>query len=184
MYAFHSEGFDHLWQKHILDNFTLPVLGTLDAVVWFGIISLGASALSLILSEVIRRRVDLRDHRATARALLAIYALLPLGIFAFSLTGDFAAALVAYGLVMALRSAGDPVGKAWLNQNLQPGIRATMFSVSSQVGAFGEIVGGPPIGAIGRSFGLRAALAASGAVLALTLPLRDCAAAKTADAEE
>lgn len=176
IYAFHSEGFDLLWQKHILDNFVLPALGALDPVVWFGIIGLGANALTLVLSEVIRRRVDLRAHGAAARRslaslLLAIYALLPLGIFAFSLTSNFGAALAAYWLVMALRGAGEPVGKAWLNQHFEPGIRATMFSISSQIGAFGEIAGGAPIGALGRSFGLRAALAASGAIVALTLPL-------------
>jgi hypothetical protein len=29
VYAFHREGFDHLWQKHLLDDFTLSSLGTL-----------------------------------------------------------------------------------------------------------------------------------------------------------
>ncbi len=171
IFAFHSEGFDHLWQKYVLDDFTLPALGSLDPVVWFGVIGLGANLLSLGVSEVIRRRVDLRDHTATVRALLAIYALLPVGIVVFSLTGHFGVALVAYWVVMALRGAGEPVGKAWLNQNLEPRIRATMFSLNSQVGAFGEIVGGPPIGWIGQAFSLRAALAACGVVLALTLPL-------------
>ena len=169
--AFHGEGFDHLWQKHILDDFTLPAFGSLDPVVWFGVMGLGANLISLGLSEIIRRRVDLSSHKAAARALLLIYALQPIGIVVFSLTGNFGAAVIAYWGIMALRWASDPVSKAWLNQNIPPQIRATIFSLNSQTGAFGEILGGVPIGWIAVTFSLRAALAATGAILALTLPL-------------
>ncbi len=169
--AFQSEGFDHLWQKHVLDDFTLPALGSLDPVVWFGVMSLGATLLSLALSEVIRRRVDLARQQSTVRALLLIYAVQPIGILVFSLTGHFAAALIAYWLIMALRWSGDPLMKAWINQNVQPQIRATVFSLTGQVGALGEIVGGPPVGALAQLVSLRVALASCGAILALTLPL-------------
>ncbi len=171
IFAFHGEGFDHLWQKHVLDDFTLPAIGSLDPVVWFGVFSLGANLLSLALSEIVRRRVDLRNGRSAARALLLITALQPLGIIIFSLTGNFAVALIAFWGIMALRGAGDPVGKAWLNGNLEPSSRATMFSLASQTGALGEIVGGPPVGWIGQTFSVRAALASTAAILALTIPL-------------
>ena len=72
---------------------------------------------------------------------------------------------------MALRGAGEPVGRAWLNGNLEPSSRATLFSVASQTGALGEIVGGPPVGWIGQAFSVRAALASTAAILALTVPL-------------
>ena len=171
VFSFHGEGFDHLWQNFILDDFTLPSLGTFDPVVCFGIIGLGANLLGIGLSEIVRRRVNLRDSRATARALLAIYALTPLGIIGFSLAGDFGMAVIAFWFVMMLRSAGEPVSNAWLNQHIEPRIRATMFSLNGQVGSLGEIFGGPPIVAIGRGFSLRAALAASGIALVLALPL-------------
>ncbi len=179
IFAFHAEGFDHLWQKHVLDDFTLPALGSLDSVVWFGVFSLGANLLGLALSEIVRRRVDLRDGRVAARALLLITALQPLGILIFSLTGNFAAALIAFWGIMALRGAGEPVGRAWLNGSLEPSSRATMFSVASQTGALGEIVGGPPVGWIGQAFSVRAALASTAAILALTVPLLAAALRKS-----
>ncbi len=171
IFSFHGEGFDHLWQNFIVDDFTLPSLGTFAPVVWFGIIGLGANLLGIVLSEIVRRRVNLNDHRATARALLVIYALTPPGIIAFSLAGEFSFAVMAFLFVMMLRSAGEPLSKAWLNQNIEPRIRATMFSLNGQVSSLGEIFGGPPIGVVARTFSLRAALAASGMVLVLALPL-------------
>jgi MFS transporter, DHA3 family, tetracycline resistance protein len=170
IYAFHSEGFDHLWQKHLLDNFTLPALGTLNPIVWFGVIGLGSSLLSIALNEIVRRRVNLNDAAKTARALMLIYGVVSVGILVFSISGDFKTAIAAYWLVSALRNSAEPVGKAWLNQQIEPGIRATLFSMQGQVSALGEIVGGPPVGAIGKLFSVRAALAASGLILALTLP--------------
>jgi MFS transporter, DHA3 family, tetracycline resistance protein len=170
IYAFHSEGFDHLWQKHLLDNFTLPPRGTLNPIVWFGVIGLGSSLLSIALHEIVRRRVNLNDAAKTARTLMLVYGLAAGGILVFSASSDFNVAVAAYWLVSALRSTAEPVGKAWLNQQVEPSIRATMFSMQGQVGALGEIVGGPPVGAIGSLFSVRAALAASGLILALTLP--------------
>jgi DHA3 family tetracycline resistance protein-like MFS transporter len=165
-FAFHSEGFDHLWQKFLLDDFTLPALGALDPVVWFGVIGLGANALGLLASEIARRR--LRRHTAP-RLLLLIYALQSAAILAFSAAGSFWLALAAYWVIMALRSAAEPLNTAWLNRQLDPSTRATMFSVAGQVGALGEIAGGPPVGLVARAFSLRAALGATGAVLALAL---------------
>jgi MFS transporter, DHA3 family, tetracycline resistance protein len=171
IYAFHSEGFDHLWQLHILDNFALPVLGTLNPVVWFGIINIGASLLGIVLSEIVRRRVDMNNHATSARALMVVYGITSLGIIVFALAGNFVIAVVAYWLISSLRGAGEPLSKAWLNQSLEPGIRATMFSVRGQTGAVGEIIGGPPIGAVASLISIRAALAATGTLLSFTLPL-------------
>jgi MFS transporter, DHA3 family, tetracycline resistance protein len=170
IYAFHSEGFDHLWQKHFLDNFTLPALGTLKPIIWFGIIGLGASLLSIVLNEVVRRRVNLNDHAGTVRALMGVYGLVAVGIITFSIAGDFNTALVAYWSVAALRNVAEPMSKAWLNQSAEPAIRATLLSMRGQMGAMGEIVGGPPVGAIGKLVSLRASLTTSGIVLALALP--------------
>ena len=72
---------------------------------------------------------------------------------------------------MALRWSSEPLMKAWISQNVPPSLRATVFSLNGQVGAFGEMVGGLPIGALAQIFSLRATLAASGAILALALPL-------------
>lgn len=166
--AFHSEGFDHLWQKHILDAFTLPMLGSLNPVVWFGVIGVGANLLGLALSEIVRRRIKLDKP---ARALLIINALAAVSILVFAVARDFALAIGAFWLMSALRQAGDPISKTWLNQYADPHIRATLFSVRGQTGAIGEIIGGPPVGLIGSLISVRAALMTSGFVLMLALPL-------------
>lgn len=171
VYAFHSEGFEMLWQKHILDHFTLPALAGLDSVAWFGIIGLGANVLSIAVSEIVRRRADLNNHHTIAHTLMILYALMAAGIIGFALAGDFALAVGLFWLVMALQTAAKPVGQAWLNQHAHPEIRATLFSMSGQVGSVGEMLGGLPVGLLGRWFSLRAALAFSGIILALTLLL-------------
>jgi DHA3 family tetracycline resistance protein-like MFS transporter len=171
VYAFHSEGFDLLWQKHILDHFTLPSLGALDSVAWFGVIGLGANLLGMVVSEMLRRRADLSNHHAAVRALMILYTPMSAGIIGFALAGDFVLAVGLYWMVIALQTAAKPISLAWLNQHVQPEIRATLFSMYGQVGAIGETLGGPPVGLIGRWFSLRAALAFSGFILALALPL-------------
>jgi DHA3 family tetracycline resistance protein-like MFS transporter len=50
-------------------------------------------------------------------------------------------------------------------------VRATVFSVSSQVDAIGQISGGPLVGVIGNALSIRAALVTSGLMLSPVLPL-------------
>src|SRR5579863_3413870 len=66
-YGLYSEGFDRLWTAHILADFTLPVLWQLKPVVWFGIISVAGTLLTLAASEVVRRRVDSNNQRLVIR---------------------------------------------------------------------------------------------------------------------
>jgi DHA3 family tetracycline resistance protein-like MFS transporter len=164
VFAFHSEGFDALWQRQFLDNFQ-------PALLWFGVIGIGANLFSIIVSEIVRWRVRLKVYESTARTLIVMYCIMVAGLLIFSLSGQFLVALLAYWGVIAVRGASIPVSKAWFNQGLESHNRATMFSLNSQIGAMGEIIGGPPIGLIGKMFSVRAALAASGTILAFTLPL-------------
>jgi MFS transporter, DHA3 family, tetracycline resistance protein len=166
VFAFHTEGFDLLWQKHILDNFALPTLIT--PVMWFGVIAFGANILSLLLSEGVRRRTD---HQHIIVILRTIYAMISAAMLIFVLAGNFYVAMFAYWMIAALRTTARPINEAWLNQNIEPHIRATMFSMMGQIGSFGEMLGGTPIGAIGRTFSLQAALVTSAGVLMLTFPL-------------
>ena len=43
----------------------------------------------------------------------------------------------------------DPLYLAWINQNIESRVRATVISMSSQTDAIGQIAGGPLLGAIG-----------------------------------
>jgi DHA3 family tetracycline resistance protein-like MFS transporter len=70
-----------------------------------------------------------------------------------------------------LRSVAMPLQTAWLNLRIDdPQVRATIFSVSGQVDAIGQIAGGPAIGAVGN-LSIRAALVTSALILSPVLPL-------------
>ena len=168
----YSEGFDRLWQKHILENFTLPTLRgiELQPVVWFGLFDLVGGLCAIGLTELLSRRVRLTRHSPAVRALLLLNAAIVAGMLVFSLAGGLGLAVLALWCVAAARAASAPVSSAWLNQSVAPEIRATMFSLNGQVNAVGQIAGGPPAGFIGQR-SLRAALLTSGLVQACSLPL-------------
>ena len=166
-----SEGFDRLWEAHFLKNFGLPELGGLHPVVWFGIINAGTLVLGFIAAEIIGRALDVGSAAVAARALFILDALTVAGVLAFALAGNFAFALGAFWFAGLVRTLVQPLYLSWLNQGLEPGVRATVISISSQANAFGQIAGGPVIGAVGTFGGIRAALTVAGLVLSPALVL-------------
>lgn len=160
-----SEGFDRLWTAHILENFMLPGLGPLDPVVWFGIFNVCVTLLSILTLEGVRRRVNMGSHTAITRTLFAINTLLVISGLAFALAGAFLVAMLTYFAAATLRQAVYPLTSAWVNQSVDSRVRATVISMTSQADAFGQIAGGPAIGAVGSFGSIRAALAASSLVL-------------------
>jgi DHA3 family tetracycline resistance protein-like MFS transporter len=162
----YSEGFDRLWRVHLTDNISLPSLGTLNPVVWFGIISVIGMLLSAVMTEIIRRRVDMKDERIIKRALMVFYSLMVAALLVFALAGNFWLALAALLIAGMMRSSAEPITSTWSNLYIDSDVRATMLSSFGQVNAVGQIAGGPVVGIIGSSFGLRAALSASALLLA------------------
>jgi DHA3 family tetracycline resistance protein-like MFS transporter len=163
-----GEGFDKLWEAHLLLAFTFPALGTLKPVVWFGVINVTMALAGLCAIALFRRRLDAVSGNsvATARTLLAINALLVGSVIAFGLASHFALAFAALLLKAALGALGDPLYRSWLVQQTSSRTRATVLSISSQANALGETAGGPVVGLIGTAFSLRAALVAAGVLLA------------------
>jgi DHA3 family tetracycline resistance protein-like MFS transporter len=91
-------------------------------------------------------------------------------------------AALAYGLVATLRGVAAPLHQAWYNRRIDdPQVRATLFSVTSQVDALGQIGGGPLMGIVGN-VSVRAALVVSAALLVPVLPLYRVAVRREADA--
>jgi len=166
-----SEGFDRLWGAHFLTVIHLPTLASFNPVIWFGVITVGAELLGIATTEVIRRWVPTDTHASAARVLFTINALLVAGVVAFGLAGNFALALSAYWTVSVLRGLRSPIYTAWLTQRIEPRVRATVLSMSSQLDSLGQVAGGPFIGLIGTLQGLRAALVVTGVALAPALPL-------------
>jgi DHA3 family tetracycline resistance protein-like MFS transporter len=159
-----GEGFDKLWEAHLLLAFTFPALGSLQPVVWFGVINICTALASLAAITLFRRRLGAisGDVAATARILLLINVLLVGSVVLFGLAGNFALAFAALLLKAVLGALGDPLYRSWLIQQTDSQTRATVLSISSQSNALGETAGGPVVGLVGTAFSLRAALVVAG----------------------
>jgi DHA3 family tetracycline resistance protein-like MFS transporter len=173
-----SEGFDRLAPAHFLADFTLPTLWRFQPVAWFGIFAVAQSLLSLGMTEVVRRRLDMNDQGRLVRWLFAANAGCVVSVVVFGLAGSFALAVVAYLLFGVCRRVRGPLVTTWLTLNTEPGSRATVISLSGQADALGQIAGGPPVGYLGGAVSLRAAMVAVGAILSPVLVLLAWAATR------
>jgi DHA3 family tetracycline resistance protein-like MFS transporter len=167
-----SEGFDRLSEAHFLINFRFPNLGALQPVVWFGIINVLAQVVSLLVAAMFQRRLDVisRGTAATARGLLVFTSISILSVVVFGLAGEFVLALVAFEVHEVMRSLLGPLYSAWLIRQIDPKVRATVLSISSQTNALGQAAIGPGVGAIGN-ISLRTAMVVSGMLLLPALAL-------------
>ncbi|HEU6445355.1 MAG TPA: MFS transporter [Gaiellaceae bacterium] len=167
-----SEGLDRLWEAHLITDVGLPELWGLDTVVWFGVFNVVGLVAGIVITSFLVPRFEHADNRKLAGALLWLSVLLSLSVIVFGLATSFALAAVAYLLARLLRRLKDPLSLTWLNKNVEDSsVRATVNSIASQSGAIGEVAGGPAIGVVGTLASLRAALVATGLLLAPAIAL-------------
>lgn len=171
IYGASTEALDRLWEAHLIIDVGLPWIDGISLVVWFGMITAVALLLSVGATEMARRRVDADSPAGAARALLWIDGVLVLAVVAFGLAHGFVAAVVAYWSVRVLRRTHMPIFTAWVNQGLEPRVRATIFSLAAQTDALGQIAGGPVLGLIGSAVSIPAALVTAGLALAPAIAL-------------
>lgn len=165
IFGMFSEGFDRLWTPFLLNNFTFPMLGNLKPVIWFGILAMGANLLAIIAIRFAEKKTDTNDHRSTVTSLLIVNGGLALTVMFFGLSGSFITAAVLYWIVSIFREVRGPIYDAWINQNLKPKVRATVFSMCSQADAVGQIGGGPLLGLIATVVSLRSSMVLAGLIL-------------------
>jgi DHA3 family tetracycline resistance protein-like MFS transporter len=165
IYGLYSEGLDRLWEAHFLANFTFPAVGSLEPVVWFGIINIVSMFLVIGVTEVLNRRLRDDDPRSAVRVLIVVSLILVLSLIAFGLSVSFPMAVAAIWAVSITRRASRPLYSAWLNKGLKSEVRATVLSMSGQLDAVGQLVGGPIVGTIATRLTLRAALVVTGLLL-------------------
>ncbi len=170
-YGMFTAGFDRLWPYYLLHTFTFPSLGGLTSVVWFCIIEAGIVVTNWIGIEIVRRCVDTNSHHAGAWASLFVDGLLVVGVIGFALAQQFFLALAIFWLFTTAAGPRAPLEQAWMNQNLDSRVRATVFSLQGQVNAIAQIVGGPLLGIIATVFSSRVALIAAGVILSPVLLL-------------
>jgi MFS transporter, DHA3 family, tetracycline resistance protein len=159
-----SEGFDRLYQVHLLRDVGLPHLAGMNALYWFALLPLGSILLGLGVTEWARRHLDLRRHQVAVRALFLTTTVLAAAVVAYAFAPTYPAAVVAYWVVRNANRVWQPIQRAWLNQSLEPATRATLFSVDGQANALGQIMSGPILGLLARS-SIPAAIAVSGLLL-------------------
>lgn len=164
-YGMYSEGYDRLWTKHMLDNFTLPSIGDLDMVVWFGIFNVVGMLLSLGATEVLRRRIDHARPERIVRPLFVIMSIIFAGLVVYANANSFAVLMGAFWTIGTMRSLYGPLWVAWINQHVRSEVRATMLSAAGQIDAFGQIAGGPIWGTIGNLSSTRVAISAASTML-------------------
>jgi DHA3 family tetracycline resistance protein-like MFS transporter len=170
-YGLYSEGLDRLWTPHLLESYPAPWGGELSPVIWLGGLRGILALVGLGSLELARRRLVAQPSRVLARLLMANSALIIAGVALLGLAPTLWLAAAAYGLVATLRGVAAPLHQAWYNRRIDdPQVRATLFSVTSQVDALGQIGGGPLVGVVGN-VSVRAALVVSAALLLPVLPL-------------
>lgn len=146
-----SEGFDRLWVPHLV-SYSMPYW---EPVVWIGIISAISLVLGIGVTEFVNRRVDTNNQVVVARALQIVVTLLMALMIVFGLAWNFGVALVAVLALNPIRGMNYPLATAWLNQHVDSSVRATVFSMRNQSDAFGQMIGGPILGAIATLVSLR-----------------------------
>lgn len=166
----YSEGLDRLWPKHLIDNADMRSLAIPD-VILVGGIAIAQQIGALLVTEIVRRRVNTRSPRALVTAQLSLSALQAAALFGFALAGQFWIAALLLVTVSALRAAFHPLFDAWINPHLTSSARATTLSMLAQTDAIGQIAGGPTVAAVGGIGGVRAALGASALLLLPIVPL-------------
>jgi predicted MFS family arabinose efflux permease len=166
-------GFQRLWLLHFNENIGFPDAFGLNEVEWFGVLRVASALLSVALLEIVRRRGagTMSSHANVARALFLINALQMNAILLLALTGNFELAFAGYCFTFALSFAYDPYYIAWLNQNIESDVRATVISMNSQSESFGRIIGAPFIGVVSAMTGVRAALTLAGLMMIVPLVL-------------
>lgn len=168
-----SEAFDRLWTVHILENLDRPSSFGLDNVaLWFGAINLAGTMVGLGASELARR---LHPESLTAgtpvRMLMGTATISVVASIGFALAPVTWIALPLLWTRSAAGTIAGPVQAAWMNRNLESGVRATVLSMEGQLNAVGQIAGGPPLGMLGNRGSVRGALVASALVFAPVIPI-------------
>ncbi len=170
IYGLYSEGWDRLWVKYLVDNYTLPSIFGMNDVAFFGFLRAGGMLLSILVTQQVEKRLDANHAPSIARAMLWITVLLSAAILTFAFSPALAISVLAVTAVSILRNIMGPLYNAWVNQRLDPDARATVLSMSSQVDAIGQVLSGP-IAAVISLASVQAAISMASLLLLPAIPL-------------
>lgn len=84
-----SEGFDRLSTAHFLDDTVIPVIGPLNSVTWFGVISLIGSGLGILASQLLIARMEKKGTVSRTSVVMSTSAGYILFLVLFAVGGAF-----------------------------------------------------------------------------------------------
>ncbi len=165
-YGLYSEGVDRLSVKLLLDNFHLPVLFGSNQLPFFMLLDIISTILYIFVIRFVEKRIDTSSPLAIGRAMLLATGLITLSLLSFALSPVLILAVISMLAVNLLRGISGPLRTAWVNQNLDSRVRATIHSMFGQVDAIGQTVGGPLIGGVANLYTVRMAVSFASFLLA------------------
>lgn len=171
-----SEGFDRLSTAHFLSDTTMPDIGPLNSVTWFGVISLVGSALGILTSQLLISRMEKKGTIHRTGLVMFASAGYILCLLLFSMSRNFWFVLFVFLLAGLMRTIKEPVLAAWMNDHVEEKVRATVFSTNGQLDSFGQIIGGPIVGLIAQQISVSWGLACTAFLLLPALLLVPVAA--------
>lgn len=159
-----SEGYDRLWEIHLIQEIGFPN-GMFTMAVWFGLISASSVVLGMLAVGFTEKKLDMSRDRAVSAAMFVLTSIRIVGILSLALATDFVWALASVLAVSVVVTVSEPIYATWLNMHLRSENRATVLSMVSQSDALGQTAGGPAVGWIGSRFRVRASLLAATVLL-------------------
>ena len=170
IFGLYSEGWDRLWVKYLVDHFTLPSIFGMNKIAFLGLLRAGGVILSILATRLVEKRLDANNPASVARTLFGLTALLAAAIFVFAFSPYLGISIAAVWVVSITRNVKAPLYDAWVNQRLDSDTRATVFSMSGQVDAIGQVASGPLAGLVSL-WSVQAAIAFASLLLTPALPL-------------
>jgi len=179
-YGFYSEGYDRLWQAHILESFTIPGAGwfspayaspEMSAVFWNAAFKIVLMSLAVVATKAVETRIDHEAMTSLVRMLMGLSTILLVALLGFALAGNLIVSLFLVLIIGVSREVIYPIYTTWVNHRLPSNVRATVLSFSSQVDAIGQTVGGPIVGVVAKQVSIMAGLLTSSAMLAPIVPI-------------
>ncbi|HAT4250263.1 TPA: tetracycline efflux MFS transporter TetA(P) [Clostridium perfringens] len=170
-YGLSSEGYDRLSNAHFLQDTTLPKLGNLSSVTWFGIFGILGMILSFIVMHFMAKNLKNEDNRKNGKLLLCINILYISSMLIFALTKNFSLMLIAYLATNTFIIINEPIFSAWLNGHIDDNSRATVLSINGQMNSLGQILGGPIIGIIATNISVSIGIACTSLLVTPVLVL-------------
>ncbi|MFH5827419.1 tetracycline efflux MFS transporter TetA(P) [Clostridium perfringens] len=170
-YGLSSEGYDRLSNAHFLQDTTLPKLGNLSSVTWFGIFGILGMILSFIVMHFMAKNLKNEDNRKNGKLLLCINILYISSMLIFALTKNFSLMLIAYLATNTFKIINEPIFSAWLNGHIDDNSRATVISINGQMNSLGQILGAPIIGIIATNISVSIGIACTSLLVTPVLVL-------------